>query len=325
MRFLSLGAAQSRIVRIALRSGYIELRHLRYFVAVASELNFSRAAEKSLVAQPALSTQIADLEREIGTPLFFRNKRVVRLTAAGAVFLKEVQSILEAADAAKVKAVRASRGEFGDLSIGFFAAPTMLFLPDLIRRFRMQYPDVTIRMFEMTPDKQLAALESGKISVAFTRPLPPGHPDFVTQILFRERLLAVVAETHRLASRRRVRLSDLAEERFVLLDRVVAISLHDHIIAACSSAGFSPLVASSPDLMATVLTMVAAEQGISIVPEGVQNRRSQQITFVSVAPAIEPIPLVMCWHANRESPPRDAFLQLVHERRTAIQREFVCP
>ena len=301
----------------------MELRHLRYFVTVATELNFSRAAEKSLVAQPALSTQIADLEREIGTPLLFRTKRVVRLTAAGATFLKAAQDILAAADAAKVKALRASRGEVGELSIGFFAAPTMLFLPDLIRRFRANHPDVTIRMLELTPDKQLAALESGEISVGFTRPLPSGHPDLVTKTLFRERLLAVVAETHPLASRRKVRLIDLAAERFVLLDRNVAISLHDHIIAACSSAGFSPLITSSPDLMATVLTLVAAEQGISIVPEGVQNLRSQQITFVPITPAIEPIPLIVCWQSNHESPPRDAFLQLVQERKSAIQQEFV--
>ncbi|TWU19921.1 LysR family transcriptional regulator [Allorhodopirellula heiligendammensis] len=301
----------------------MELRHLRYFVAVASELSFSRAAEKSLVAQPALSTQIADLEREIGTPLFFRNKRVVRLTVAGAVFLKEAQAILDASEAAKLNALRASRGEFGELSIGFFAAPTMLFLPDLIRRFRLQYPDVTIQMFEMTPDKQLAALERGEINIAFTRPLPPGHPDLATQILFRERLLAVMAETHPLSSRRRVRLSDLAEERFVLLDRGVAISLYDHIIAACSSAGFSPVVAGGADLMATVLTMVAAEQGISIVPEGVQNLRNQQISFVSIGPAMEPIPLVMCSHKDHTNPTRDAFLQLVHERKTEIQQEFV--
>ena len=301
----------------------MELRHLRYFVAVASELSFSRAAEKSLVAQPALSTQIAALERELGTPLFFRNKRVVRLTAAGAVFLKEAQAILEAAEVAKLKALRASRGEIGELSIGFFAAPTMLFLPNLIRRFRMQYPDVTVRMFEMTPDKQLAALERGEISVAFTRPLPLGHPDLATQMLFQERLLAVMAETHSLASRRRVRLSDLAGERFVLLDRAVAISLYDHIIAACSSAGFSPVVAGGADLMATVLTMVAAEQGISIVPEGVQNLRSQQISFVSIAPAMEPIPLVMCSQKKSENPTRDAFLQLVQERKAEIQQEFV--
>ncbi|MCA9090755.1 MAG: LysR family transcriptional regulator [Planctomycetaceae bacterium] len=301
----------------------MELRHLRYFVAVASELNFSRAAEKSLVAQPALSTQIADLEREIGTLLLFRNKRIVRLTAAGAVFLKEAEAILEAADAAKVKALRASRGEVGELSIGFFAAPTMLFLPDLIRRFRAQYPDVTIRMFEMTPDKQLAAIEAGEISIALTRPLPPGHPDLITKTLFRERLFAVLPETHPLASRRRVRLTDLASERFVLLDRPVASTLYDHIIAACSSAGFSPLIASSPDLMATVLTLVAAEQGISIVPEGVQNLRSRQVAFLPVSPAIDPIPLIACWRINHACPPRDAFLQLVEDRLEAIQREFV--
>lgn len=303
----------------------MELRHLRYFVAVASELNFSRAAEKSLVAQPALSTQIADLEREIGTPLLFRTKRVVRLTAAGAVFLEEARAILEAAGSAKVKALRASRGEVGDLSIGFFAAPTMLFLPDLIRRFRAQYPDVTIRMLEMTPDKQLAALETGEISVAFTRPLPPGHPHLVTQILFRERLLAVVAETHPLASRRRVRLSELAGERFVLLDRPVASGLYDHIISACTSAGFSPLIANSPDLMATVLILVAAEQGISIVPEGVQNLRSRQVAFLPVSPAIAPMPLIIGWRSNHACPPRDAFLQLVDERTAAIQQKRGLP
>lgn len=301
----------------------MELRHLRYFVAVATELNFSRAAEKSLVAQPALSTQIADLEREIGTPLLFRNKRVVRLTAAGAVFLKDAQAILMDADSAKEKALRASRGETGELSIGFFAAPTMLFLPNLIQRFRAQYPDVTIRMSEMTPDKQLNALETGEISVGFTRPLPPGHPDLATQILFRERLLAVVAESHPLASRQRVRLSDLAGEQFVLLDRPVATGLYDHIIAACRSAGFSPQINNSPDLMATVLTLVAAEQGISIVPEGVQNLRSRQIAFIPVTPAIDPIPLIVCWRSNQAAPPRDAFLQLVQRQIAVIQQEFV--
>lgn len=301
----------------------MELRHLRYFVAVATELNFSRAAEKSFVAQPALSTQIADLEREIGTPLLFRNKRVVRLTAAGIVFLKDAQAILAAADSAKEKALRASRGETGELSIGFFAAPTMLFLPDLIRRFRVKFPDVTIRMFEFTPDKQIVALTRGDINVAFTRPLPPGTPDFVVQTLLRERLMVVVAETHPLALRRHVRLSDLASERFVLLDRPVAISLHDQIIAACHSAGFSPLIANSPDLMATVLTLVAAEQGISIVPEGVQNLRSRQVAFIPISPAIDPIPLVMCWNPSHDCPPRDAFLQLVEERTAAIQQEFV--
>lgn len=301
----------------------MELRHLRYFVAVASELNFTRAAEKSLVAQPALSTQIADLEREVGTSLLFRNKRVVRLTAAGSVFLQEARAILAAADAAKDKALRASRGETGELSIGFFAAPTMLFLPDLIRRYRATHPDVTIRMFELTPDRQIAAFERGEINIGLTRPLPRGTAHLATRTLLQERFLAVMAETHPCAVRHRVRLSDLANERFVLLDRPVAISLYDHIIVACQSAGFSPLIAHSPDLMATVLTLVAAEQGISVVPEGVRNLRRQQVAYVPISPAIDPIPLVMCWNPSDVCPPRDSFLQLVHERTAAIRQEFV--
>ena len=303
----------------------MELRHLRYFVAVATELNFSRAAEKSLVAQPALSTQIADLERELGTALLFRTKRVVRLTAAGAVFFKEAQSILAAVNSATLKAQRAARGETGELSIGFFAAPTMLFLPDLIRQFRQNHPDVTVHMFEMTPDRQLAALESGEISVGFTRPLPPGNAHLDSVTLFRERLLAVVPDTHPLASRRRVSTAELASESFVLLDRRIAISLFDNIITACQSAGFSPSIVSSPDLMATVLTLVAAGQGISIVPEGVQNLRSRQVAFVPISPALIPVPLVLCWNTNHSGETRDAFLRLVRSQVATIQKQFVIP
>lgn len=300
----------------------MELRHLRYFVTLASELNFSKAAEKLLVAQPALSTQIVDLEREIGTPLLFRNTRTVQLTAAGKVFLADARSILAAAESAKDKAIRTSRGEVGELSIGFFAAPTMHFLPDLIRRYRAMYPNVTIRMYELTPDRQLHAFAREEIDIGFTRPLPPGHPDLATQVLFQESFLAVTAETHPLASRQWIKLSELAQEPFVLLDRVVAVGLYDHIISACRMAGFSPSVIHSPDLMATVLTMVAAEQGVSVVPEGVKNLRSRQVAFVPISPALDPIPLVMCWRAKSDSPPRDAFLQLVRERATAIQDEL---
>jgi len=300
----------------------MELRHLRYFVAVASELNFTKAAEKLFVVQPALSTQIADLERELGTRLLIRNTRVVRLTAAGQAFLEDARAILSAAQSARDRALRVSRGEVGELAIGFFAAPTMFFLPDLIRRYRMKYPGVTIRMHELTPDKQLSAFERGGLDVGFTRPLPAGRQDLAARVLFRERFLAVVAETHPLASRKRIRLKELAASPFVLLDRDAASGLYDHVIAACQTAGFSPSVAHSPDLMATVLTMVAAEQGVSIVPEGVRNLRSRQVAFVPVVPDLEPIPLVMCWNGAQDSPTRDAFLQLVQEREPAIRTEF---
>jgi DNA-binding transcriptional LysR family regulator len=297
----------------------MELRHLRYFVAVSTELKFSKAAGKLHVAQPALSTQIVDLEREIGTALLFRNTRTVQLTAAGKAFLADAQSILAATESAKDKAMRTSRGELGELCIGFFAAPTMLFLPDLIRRYRALYPKVTIRMHELAPDRQLSAFAREEIDVGFTRPPPPGHPDLAVQVLFQESFLAVTPETHPLASRQRINLSELAQEPFVLLDRMVAVGLYDHIIAACREAGFSPQVGHSPDLMSTVLTMVAAEQGVSVVPEGVRTLRSRQVAYVPISPALDPIPFVMCWRAKSDSPPRDAFLQLVRERAAAIQ------
>lgn len=300
----------------------MELRHLRYFVAVASELNFSKAAEKLLVAQPALSTQISDLEREIGTPLLFRNTRTVQMTAAGKVFLESARTILAGAEAARDRALRTARGEEGELSIGFFAAPTMHVLPEMIRRYRAMYPNVTIRMHELTPDRQLAAFAREELDIGFTRPLPPGHPELAVQVLFQENLLAVTAETHPLASRQRLELSELAREPFVLLDRMVAVGMYDHIISACRTAGFSPSVVHSPDLMATVLTMVAAELGVSIVPEGVRNLRSKQVAYVPISPVPDPIPLIMCWRAKSDSPPRDAFLQLVRERADAIQEEL---
>ncbi len=300
----------------------MELRHLRYFVAVAAELNFTKAAEKLFVAQPALSTQIADLERELGVRLFLRNTRMVQLTAAGRAFLEDARSLLAAAENARERALRVARGEAGKLSIGFFAAPTMFFLPELIRSYRLTHPKVTIRMHELTPDKQLTAFAREELDLGFTRVLPPGHAYLAEQVLFCERFLAVLAETHPLAGRKRLRLAELADSPFVLLDRAVTVGLYDQVIAACRAAGFSPLVAHSPDLMATVLTMVAAEQGVSIVPEGVRNLRTRQVAYVPIAPALEPIPLVMCWNAGQDSPTRDGFMSLVRERLPSIVADF---
>lgn len=301
----------------------MELRHLKYFVAVATELNFSRAAETQLVAQPALSKQIADLEREIGTPLLFRTKRVVRLTAAGVVFLEEARRILAAAEDAKVRALRAASGEVGQLSIAFFSAPTMRFLPDLIRLYRQAFPSVDLRMLELTPDKQLKALERGEIDVGFTRPLPSGTQSLASQRLFEERLVVVLPESHRLAAHRRLKLELLAEQPFVLLDRDVAPGLHDQITSACRHAGFSPQIQHSPTLMNTVLMLVAAEQGLSIVPEGVQNLRSDRLVFVPITPKLEPVPLLMCWREQSDSPTLTEFRKLVDSRIHSLKLGFV--
>lgn len=272
-----------------------------------------------MVAQPALSTQIADLERELGTPLLFRTKRVVRLTAAGVVFLEEARRILAAAENAKARAVRAASGEVGELSIAFFSAPTMRFLPDLIRRYRLAFPNVSLRMLELTPDKQLEAFKNGEIDVGFTRPLPPGTQGLSSQLLFEERLMVVLPESHRLAAHRRLKLEQLAEQSFVLLERSVAPGLHDQITSACRKAGFSPKVENSPALMSTVLMLVAAEQGLSIVPEGVQNLGSDRLVFIPISPKLEPVPLVMCWHESSDSPTFLEFQKLVNSQRHSFK------
>lgn len=301
----------------------MELRHLRYFDALATTLNFTRAAERQLVAQPALSKQIADLEAEVGVPLVYRTKRVVQLTAAGHAFWAATKEILARADAAPELARRAARGEVGTLSIGFFGAPTMAFLPALVRDYRARYPGIRIDMQELNPVRQLAAFEDGTLDVAFTRPVPAGHAGVVESLMFRERLFAVVSTSHPLAGRGVVSLAELAQEPFVLLEREEAAGLFDQVVAACAAAGFPPTLVNAPRLMSTVLTLVAAEQGVAIVPESVQNLRGPGVSFLALTPAPPPIDLVLAWRQDADSPPAEAFRALALERRGAIARSFV--
>jgi DNA-binding transcriptional LysR family regulator len=301
----------------------MELRHLRYFVAVAEELNFSRAAGRLYVAQPAISRQIADLEAEVGTPLLQRNTRRVLLTAAGHAFLADARHLLADADAATERARRVARGEAGELAVAFLGAPTMRFFPTLVKEYRDRFPAVTLRMQEMTPERQLEAFAAGRLNLGFTRPLPgDGFGGLKEETVLEENLRAVVPVRHPLAPRESVALGELAHHPWVLLARGEAVGLHDHILAACRGAGFSPKVVNSPNLMATVLTLVAAEQGVSVVPESVRNLRTADVRFLPLPPAPGPVPLVMAWRAEDDSPTLGAFRDLVRERRDAIRSGF---
>ncbi|ODT75417.1 hypothetical protein ABS71_04420 [bacterium SCN 62-11] len=303
----------------------MEMRHLRYFVAVAEELNFSRAAERLLVAQPALSTQIAQLEAELGLVLLERNRRSVRLTPGGSAFLADARRLLEGAEAAARRALRVARGEVGSLSIAFFSAPTMIFLPELVRHFRALFPEVSLELLELTPERQLPVLLSGQVDVGFTRAIPSGFPQVKSRLLFEERLLVVLPESHRWAGRAWLNLEQLAEEDFVLLERAEASSLYDQIIANCLATGFSPRVVNSPNLMATVTFLVAAGQGISLVPEGVQNLRRHGLRYVPLRPTAAPVPLMVSWLAQADSPTCASFRQLLWDRQDWIRRSFVGP
>lgn len=203
----------------------LELRHLRYFVTVAEELHFGRAAARLRVAQPPLSQQIRRLERELGVTLFHRSTRRVQLTDAGKILLDEAKRVLAGAAHAVHVVQRAARGESGTLNVGFAASVMFMELPAIIRRFRERFPDVELKLRELPTVPQLARLRSGELDIGFVRQ-PDPDPLLHMETVMREPLLIAVSKSHPLASRAKVPLEDLKHEEFVMFPREVATGLH---------------------------------------------------------------------------------------------------
>lgn len=304
----------------------MELRHLKYFVAVAECLNFTEAARQLHVAQPSISQQIADLEKELGTVLMVRNNRTVRLTAAGEVFLKEAREVLGQAERAAEKARRASRGEVGELRIGFLVSAVSYFLPGVIRSFRRRYPWVTLSMGHMNPTEQLTALAAGRLEVALTRPFDVGqYPGLTYEVVYRDRLVGVVPAGHRLAEEGEVSVGELAGEEMVLFSRGEAPGLYDGVIGMCQGVGWTPEIVSEPTMMETVLLLVEAGMGVSIVPGCVGHLRHSGIRFVGLAEGAPGIELVVAWRKEPESPVVRAFLEELRPQYAQIQAQSTPP
>jgi DNA-binding transcriptional LysR family regulator len=217
----------------------MELRHLRYFAAVARHLNYSEASRRLHVAQPAISQTILDLEGELEVKLLLRTKRSVQLTAAGAVFLREAEEILRRANEARRLAQRASRGEVGNLGIGFFGTAAAPILPALVQSYRRTFPDVELQLYEMNPDQQLTAFDDGRIQLGLSRPLPlERKSEFEEHVVYTDSLVVALPRGHERAKQKVVRLESLAGESFVQFHRRGAPGLFDEVIATCRRAGF---------------------------------------------------------------------------------------
>lgn len=259
-----------------------ELRHLRYFVAVAEELHFGRAAARLNIAQPPLSQQIKQLEQLIGTQLFRRTSRRTELTPAGSVLLEHARRILAAAEHAAEAARRAGRGELETLMIGFTDSAALSVLPAIVRRFRAERPDVHLELSEGSTQAQLEALERAAVDVVVVRgPVP--NPSLRTEILLREPFVLAVPADHALAGRRSTKLSALAKEPFVLFPRHLAPEFHDQLIAMCIRAGFSPEVRAEGAEYQTILSLVAAGIGVSLVPASVRNLGRAGVAFLALS------------------------------------------
>src|SRR6266566_4352924 len=191
----------------------MELRHLRYFGAVAQYLSYSEASRRLNVAQPAISQTILDLEEEIGAKLFLRSNRKVELTAAGSALLTEAESILKRSDEAKRMAQRAARGEVGILRIGFIAPATAPILPPLVQTYLHRYPEVELQLHHMNPDDQLAAFDEGSLDLGLSRALPSERRSHLEEeVVYVDYLTAVLPPTHALTKEKRIKLEELASE-----------------------------------------------------------------------------------------------------------------
>lgn len=298
----------------------MELRHLRYFIALAEELHFGRAAQRLAISQPPLSQQIQQLEDELGGPLFARTSRRVELTEAGRVFLPEARAALARAEQAGEIGRRATRGEIGELRLGFTAsAPLANVMPATIRAFRERWPDVHLSLQEMQSQHQLQALRDGLLDVAFLRaPRDPTQADArVTAVeLLREELLLFLHRGHRLALTepgRRVAISELADDYFVHFSREAVISTYDQFMDLCRAAGFEPKMRQEAREAATIIGLVAADLGVTLMAA---SFRSINLPNVVTRRLAEPAPHLSTWLTHRTgdtSAVVQAFLEIAGE------------
>ena len=293
----------------------MELRHLRYFCAVADAGGFARAAEQMHVSQSAVSEQLRDLESELKVELFDRRERRARLTPHGDIFLVEARRTLEAADRAVEAAQRSARGEIGTLTIGFFAGGTDSLFPGLIRSFRRHSPGVRVSLIEMLPTRQHEALLAGTIDIGFTRTLQPSmRVELRAERFYVEPLVAVLPIGHPLAGQP-LELRKLANERFVIAQRETSPALFDKVIALCRTAGFSPIISATSAVASGVLTFVAAGEGVAILPRNTLKLAPADVVASPIRCKEASIDLVIAWSIKREGPLHRSFLALARQVR----------
>jgi DNA-binding transcriptional LysR family regulator len=294
----------------------MELRHLRYFIAVAEELHFGRAAARLHIAQPPLSQQIRHLEEELGVPLFTRTKRRVQLTEAGQVFLAEARQTLAQAEQAVRAAQRAHRGEIGRLAVGFVSSATAEVLPAILRMFRARFPEVELTLHELVTSQQVHALRQGRLQMGFLR--PPVHDDALAlETVLREPLVVLLPNTHDLASRRQIPLSALAHESFILPPHTPGFGLRDHVQQVCQAVGFSPRVSQEALQFQAIIGLVAAGLGISVVPASVRLLRQQGVVYRALQDQTPLREMAIAWRRDDTSSVLQAFLGVVRELKRA--------
>ena len=297
----------------------MDLRQLRYFVAVAEELHFGHAAQRLRIAQPALSRQIQSLEKDLLVQLLFRNRRRVQITPAGQVFLERARQILARADEAVLAAQRVGGGVSGALNLGFVGSATYDVLPGVLREFLHAAPHVDLTLSEMTVHAQIEALVEKRIDIGLLR-LPAKTAGLVFRTIAREPLYVALPSSHRLAHLPAVALSALSAEPFVLYPDHPRPSWTEYIIGLCQQAGFRPVVVQRTVEIQTTLSLVAAGIGLSIVPRCIGNLQRKDVVFRRLTGVRARTELLVAYRERDRSPVVQTFLKVLWRRVRAQKR-----
>lgn len=296
----------------------IELRQLRYFVAVAEEMHFGRAALRLHMTQPPLSQTIQALEASLGTPLFYRTQRSVSLTPAGLALLPEACRILLQAEGLPDIARRAASGESGRLSLAFVSTADYSVLPPFLREFRERYPQVQIDLREATSDVQLEELLQGRIDVGLLIPPLPDKAKAELEyipVLSEPLILAAPKGIKALRGKSAASLKTLSDMPLIIFPRRIAPAFHDAILACFHDAGLTPRIGQEAIQMQTIVGLVSAGMGIALVPQSVSNLNRPGVEYKPLTGKTPLVETGLAWRRDNASPVLRAFLDLLRKKR----------
>ncbi len=284
---------------------FMELTHLKYFMAVAEELHFGRAAKRLNVSQPPLSQQIMKLEDELGVKLFKRSSRVVELTEAGKFFMEEVKAVLGRVTLMEERMARISSGRSGTLAVGFNEPVLNTVLPRAVDKFRRRYPEVELQLFEMETPVQLTALRNREIQLALLRPYGFDLTGLQARLLYQEPYLLALPAGHKLLAYDEVALSRLEGAEIIMFARRTSPVLFDDIVRVLNS----PVIRQEAANKATILALVKAGLGVGIVPESSKLTAPPGVEFRPLGPGLPSVDIMAVWDENNSSAPLLNFIR----------------